>query len=173
MSIENVGANDEDRKSGLASCAKELFEGGGAVVEDAAEVRGDEEAIDDGTAGDSVFDFVADERAAVALVEGVFVMPVAVGAAKLIVGEEVGRIPAGDFTFPTDRDAVNFDSVLNACADGHEDWFGSEHLEFEKCWRKHFEIFGGCEEGEDFFEGMREPEFRVEGEEFHWVKSAL
>lgn len=65
----------------LGGSAEELLEGGGAVVEDSADVGGDEETVDEGAAGNGVFDIVADERAAVFLLEGVFMMPATVGTA--------------------------------------------------------------------------------------------
>ena len=129
---------------------KEFLEGGGAVVEDAAEVRGDEEAVDEPAAGDGVFDFVADQGAAVTLFERVFVMPVTVRAAELVVGEEVGRIPAGDFAFPVDWDAVKFELVLNARTEGNDDGFGCEDMEVEERRGELFEMFGCGEEWEDF-----------------------
>ena len=46
---------------------EEFFEGGGAVVENAAEVGSDEEAVDEPAARDGVFNFVADQGTAVAL----------------------------------------------------------------------------------------------------------
>lgn len=79
----------------------------------------------------------------------------------------MGWIPAGDFAFPVDGDAVDFDSVLNASADGHGDWFGSEDLEFEESRGKHFEVFSSGEEGENFGEWARKPEFGLEGEDLH------
>jgi len=146
---------------------EESFESGIAVVEDAAEVGSDEEAVNQGTAGDGVFDFVADERAAVALFEGVFVMPVTVRSTELVVGEEVGRIPAGDFAFPPDGDAVKFELVLNTRTESDDDRPRREDTEVEEGRSELFQMFGGGEEGENPRKGMREPEFGVEGEEFH------
>ena len=129
---------------------EEFLKDSGPVVEDAAEVGGDEETVDQRAARDGVFDFVSDESAAIFLFESVFVMPVAVGAAELVVGEKVGRIPAGDFTFPADRDAMKFEFVLDARAKTNDDRFWSEDLKIQERRRELFEMFGGGEEGEDF-----------------------
>ncbi len=129
---------------------KEFLEGGGAIVENAAEVGGNEEAVDERAAGDGVFDFVADQDTAVALLEGVFVMPMAIGSAELVVGEEVGRIPAGDFALPADGNAVKFELVLNARAAGNDYGLRREDAEVEKGRGELFEMFGRGEEWEDF-----------------------
>ena len=138
------------RTSGMPALHEETFEGGGAEVDDAAEVGRDEEAVDKRAAGDCVFDFVVDKCAAIFLFEGMFVMPVAVGAAELVIGEKVGWIPAGDFAFPADRNAVKFEFVLDARAEGNGDWFRREDLEIEEGRSELFEMFSGGEEGEDF-----------------------
>ncbi len=109
-----------------------MFQGGGAVVENTGEVGGDEEAVDEGAAGDSVFDLVADEGAAVAFFERVFVVPVAVRAMELVIEEKVRRVPAGDFTFPADGNAVDFEFVLNARAESNEDGLGREDAKVEE-----------------------------------------
>ena len=129
---------------------EEFFECGGAVVEDTAEVGSDEEAVDEPAAGDGVLNFVADHGAAVVLFERVFVMPVAVRAAELIVGEGVRRVPAGDFALPADGDAVKLELVLNARTEGNDDGFGCEDMEVEKGRSELFEMFGRGEEWEDF-----------------------
>jgi len=129
---------------------EEFFEGGGAVVEDAAEVWSDEETVDEPAAGDAVFDFVADQGAAVTLFEGMFVMPVAARAAELIVGEGVRRVPAGDFALPAYGNAVKFELILNARTEGNDDGLGREDMEVEKGRSELFEMFGRGEEWEDF-----------------------
>ena len=141
------------------------------MVEDVAEAGSDEEAVDEPAAGDGVFDFVADQCAAVTLFECVFVMPVAVRAVELIVGEEVGRIPAGDFTFPSDGNAVKFELVLNARAAGNDDGPRREDAKVQEGRSELFEMFGRGKEWEDFCKGMREPEFGMECEEFHGDRS--
>jgi len=129
---------------------EEFFEGGGTVVEDAAEVGSDEKAVDEPAAGDGVFDFVADQGAAVTLFERVFVMPVAVRAAELIVREGVRRVPAGDFALPADGNAVKFELVLNARAAGNDDGPRREDAEVQEGRSELFEMFGSGEEWEDF-----------------------
>jgi hypothetical protein len=118
-------------------------------------------------AGDGVFDFVVNEGAAVAFLEGVLVMPAAIRSADLVVREEVRWIPAGDFAFPVDRDAVDLDSILNARSDGHDDGLRSGDLEVEKRWGEHFKVFRGSEEREDFGKRTREPEFGSVGKCLH------
>jgi len=131
------------------------------------EVGSDEEAVNEGATGDGVFDFVADKGAGIAIFEGVFVMPVSVGAAELVVGKEVGWIPASDCAFPADKDAVKFELVLNARAERNDDGLRREDAEVEEGRSELFEMFGGGEVREDLCEGMREPECGIEGEEFH------
>ena len=89
-------------------------------------------------------------KPAVAFFEGVFVVPVAVGAAELVVGEKVGWVPARDFAFPVDWDAVKFEFVLDACTEGNGDRFRREDLEIQEGRRESFEMFGCGKEGEDF-----------------------
>lgn len=120
------------------------------MIEDAAEVGSDKEAVDKRAARDGVFDFVADERAAVAFGEGVFVMPPAIGAAELVVGKKVRRIPAGDFAFPADGDAVERELVLNARTERNGDGLRREDAEIQEGRSELFEMFGGGEEWEDF-----------------------
>ena len=105
--------------------------------------------VDERTARDGVFNIVANEGAAVAFFESVFVMPVAVGAAELVVRKKVGRIPAGDFAFPTDGNAVKFEFVPDARTEGNGDRFRREDLEIQEGRRELFEMFSGGEEGED------------------------
>lgn len=85
-------------------CFSQLGEEGledlGAVVEDAANVGGYEDAVDEGSAEDGVIDVVGDLSAAVLGDEAVFVAPEAIWAAELLVDEAVGRVPSGDFAFP-------------------------------------------------------------------------
>jgi len=129
---------------------EEFFEGGGAVVENAAEVGSDEEAVDEPAARDGVFNFVADQGTAVALFERVFVMPAAIRAMELIVGEGVRRVPAGDFALPAYGDAVKFELVLNARTEGNYDGPRREDTEVEEGRGELFEMFGCGEEWEDF-----------------------
>jgi hypothetical protein len=139
----------------------------GAVVEDAADVGGDEEAVDQGAAEDGVVDVVGDLGAVVLGDEAVFVAPEAVGAAELFVDEAVRGIPGGDFAFPGDGEAVEAEFVADVCAGTHDDGVGSGHLEFEEGWSEAFEVVGVGEEGEDFVDGAGEEDGAVDGEGFH------
>ena len=139
----------------------------GTVVEDAADVGGDEEAIDDGAAQDGVVDVIGDLGAAVLWDEAMFVAPEAVGAAELFVDEAVGRIPRGDFAFPGDGDSVEAKLVADARAGLHFDGIRSDDVEFEEGRSEALEIVGVGEEGEDFVDGAGEEDGAVDGEEFH------
>jgi hypothetical protein len=93
------GAETKPREFSLG---EEGLEDLGAVVEDAADVGGDEEAVDQGAAEDGVVNVVGDLGAVVLGDEAMFVAPEAIGAAELFVDEAVRRIPGGDFAFPRD-----------------------------------------------------------------------
>ena len=114
----------------LLVLGEEGLEDLGAVVEDAADVGGDEEGIDDGAAEDGVVDVVGDLGAVVLGDEAVFVAPEAVGAAKLFVNEAMRRIPGGDFAFPGDGDAVEAEFVADAGAGMHGDRGRCDDVEF-------------------------------------------
>ena len=76
-----------------------------SVVEDPFEVGANEPAMQQRSerpAADGVLDIVEDLRSAINGLEGVAVDPKAVGAAGLLVGEGVGRVPAGDDALPAD-----------------------------------------------------------------------
>jgi hypothetical protein len=111
-----------------------LFEEGledlGAVVEDAADVGGYEERVDEGAAEDGVVDVIGDLGAAVLGDEAVFVAPEAIGAAELFVDEAVRRFPGGDFAFPGDGEAVEAEFVADVRAGFHDDGGGSDNVEF-------------------------------------------
>ena len=139
----------------------------GAVVEDAADVGGDEEGIDERAAEDGVVDVIGDLSAVVLGDEAVFVAPEAVGAAKLFVNEAMRRIPGGDFAFPEDGDAMEAEFVAEVGAGFHHDGIGSDDLEFEEWRSEKFEIVGVGEEGEDFVDGAGEEDGAVDGEGFH------
>ena len=112
----------------------DLFEEGledlGAVVEDAADVGGDEEGVDDAAAEDGVVNMIGDLGAAVLGDEPVFVAPEAIGAAELFVDEAVRGIPGGDFAFPGDGDAVEMEFVADVCSGLHLNWVGSDDAKF-------------------------------------------
>ena len=139
----------------------------GAVVEDAADVGGDEEAVDEGAAEDGVVDVVGDLGAVVFGDEAVFVAPEVVGAAELLVDEAVRWIPGGDFAFPGDGDAVEAEFVADVCAGAHDDGVGRDDLKFEEGRSEAFEVVGVGEEGEDLVDGAGEEDGAVDGEGFH------
>lgn len=154
---------------------EERFEDLGAVVEDAADVGGDEDGIDQGAAEDRVVHVVGNLCAAILCDEAVFVAPKAIGAAELFIDEAIRRIPCGDFAFPRDGDAVEAESVADVRAGFHHDWIGRNDLEFEEGWSEAFEIVGVGEEGEHFVDGAGEEDGAVDGEGFHgsWTRRAL
>ena len=139
----------------------------GAVVEDAADVGGYEEGIDERAAEDGVVNVVGDLCAAVLRDEAVFVAPEAVGAAELFVDEAVRRIPCGYFAFPRNGEAVEVEFVADVRAGAHFDWVGSDDAEFEEGRSEAFEVVGVGEEGEDFVDGAGEEDGAVDGEGFH------
>jgi hypothetical protein len=147
---------------------EEGLEDFGAVVEDAADVRGYEEGIDKRAAEDGVVDVVSDLCAAVLRDEAMFVAPKAIWAAELFVDEAVGRVPRGDLAFPGDGQAVEAEFVAYVRAGLHHDGVGSDDLEFEEGWSETFEVVGVGEEGEDFLDGAGEEDGAIDGEGFHW-----
>ena len=155
------------RQDVLGVLGEEGLEDLGAVVEDAADVRGYEEAIDERAAEDGVVDVIGDLGAVVLGHEAVFVAPEAVGAAELFVDEAVRRVPGSDFAFPRDGDAVEAQFVADVRAGFHHDGVGSDDAEFEECRSEAFEIVGIGEEGEDFVDGAGEEDGAVDGEGFH------
>ena len=88
------------RQDVLSGLREEGLEDLGAVVEDAADVGGDEEGVDEGAAENGVVNMIGDLGAVVLGDEAVFVAPEAVGAAELFVDEAMRWIPGGDFAFP-------------------------------------------------------------------------
>ncbi len=147
----------------------------GTVVEDAADVGGDEEGVDERAAEDGVVDVIGDLGAVILGDEAMFVAPEAVGAAKLFVDEAVRRFPGGDFAFPRDGESVEAKFVLDAGAGVHRDWGGSDDVEFQEGWSEALEIAGVGEEGEDVVDGAGEEDGAVDGEGFHggWMSVAL
>lgn len=93
-----------------------------AVVEHAVEFAADEtvaEVAADEAEGECVFDFVAEERAALTVVEHVVtVEPVGEGAGGLAVGEEMGRGVFGVDGDPLDGDGADLAAEDDAAADG-------------------------------------------------------
>ena len=149
------------------SSEKEGLEDFSAVVEDAADVGGDEEAVDEAAAEDGVVNVVGDLGAAILGDEAVFVVPEAIRAAELFVDEAVRRIPGGDFAFPGDGEAVEAEFVADVGAGAHDDGVGSDDLKFEEGRSEAFEVVGVGEEGEDFVDGARKEDGAVDGEGFH------
>lgn len=139
----------------------------GAVVEDAADVGGDEEGIDQGAAEDRVVHVVGNLCAAILCDEAVFVAPKAVGAAELFIDEAIGRLPCGDFAFPRDGDAVEAEVVADVGTRFHHDGVGRDDVEFEEGRSEAFEIVGVGEKGEDFVDGAGEEDGALDGEGFH------
>ena len=139
----------------------------GTVVEDAADVGGDEERVDERAAEDGVVDVIGDLGAVILGDEAVFVAPEAIGAAELFVDEAVRRFPGSDFAFPGDGESVEAEFVLDARAGMHRDWRGSDDVEFQECRSEAFEVVGVGEEGEDFVDGAGEEDGAVDGEGFH------
>ncbi len=74
-----------------------------------------------------------------------FVMPVAVGTSNLVIGKEMRRVPASDFAFPMNGNAVEFKLILNARADGHMDRFGCEDMKIEERRSENFQVLGSRE----------------------------
>lgn len=85
---------------------EEFFQGGRAIFKNSVEIRCDKKSIDEGATHDGILDFVANERTAVLFLKAMFMMPAAVGSVELVIGEEVRRVPSGDFTLPAYRYAV-------------------------------------------------------------------
>ena len=75
--------------------------------------------MDQRPAARAIAHVVQAERAAVALLEGVRVMPQRVRAAELDIHELVGRIPLGDFRAPADGNPMHADSIINERAGPH------------------------------------------------------
>lgn len=139
------------------------------MVEDAFEIAADEHGVGeftDGAEGELIAHHVDHAGSARLGGEGVDVMPEAVGAAHLHVGEAVWRIPGEDFGLPGDGEAMPFEPVIEACAGTHFDGLWGEDPKSEPCRGDGFQITGVGEEGEDFFEGGRNELFaaqRVDG----------
>jgi len=151
----------------VAGSSEAGLEDFGAVVEDAADVGGDEDGIDEGSAEDGVVDVIGNLRAAVLGDEAMFVTPEAIGAVELFVDEAVRRFPGGDFTFPRDGEAVEAEFVADVGAGLHDDGVGRDDLKFEEGRSEAFEIVSVGEEGEDFVDGAGEEDGAVDGEGFH------
>lgn len=148
-----------------------LFEEGlehlGAVVEDAADVGGDEERVDEGAAEDGVVDVVGDFGAIILCDEAMFVAPETIWAAELFVDETVRWFPGGDFALPGNWEAVEAEFVADAGAGMHGDGRGRDDVKFEEYGSEALEIAGVGEEGEDFGDGAGEEDGAVDGESFH------
>ena len=139
----------------------------GAVVEDAADVGGYEEGVNQGAAEDSVVDVVGDLGAVILCDEAVFVAPEAIRAGELFVDEAMWRFPRGNFTLPRNRDAVEAEFVADVRGAVHRDWIGRDDPEFEEGRSEAFEVVGVGEEMEDFVEGAWEENVAIDGEGFH------
>jgi hypothetical protein len=163
---ETEGASTEGSIGSIGS-GEEGLEDLGTVVEDAADVGGDEEAIDEGAAEDGVVDVIGDLSAPVLRDEAVFVAPEAIGTVELFVDKAVRRVPGGDFAFPVDGDAVEAEFVADVRAGFHDDGVGSDDLKFEEGWSEAFEVVSVGEEWEDFVDGAGEEDGAVDGESFH------
>ena len=124
------GAEITDTECARPRSGEEGLEDLGAVVEDAADVGGDEEGIDEPAAEDGVVDVVGDLSAVVLGDEAMFVAPEAIGAAELFVDEAMRRIPGGDFALPEDGDAVEAEFVADVRTGIHHDGVGSDDAEF-------------------------------------------
>jgi hypothetical protein len=163
---ETEGASTEGSIGSIGS-GEEGLEDLGTVVEDAADVGGDEEAIDEGAAEDGVVDVVGDLGATVLRDEAVFVAPESIGTVELFVDEAVRRVPGGDFALPGDGDAVEAEFVANVRAGLHHDGVGSDDFKFEEGGSEALEVVGVGEEGKDFVDGAGEEDGAVDGEGFH------
>jgi hypothetical protein len=146
---------------------EEELEDLGAVVEDAADVGGDEEGVDQRAAEDGVVDVVGDLGAVVLRDEAMLVAPEAIWTAELFVDEAVRRLPRGDFAFPGDREAVEAEFVADACAGMHGDGRGRDDVKFQEGWSEALKIAGVGEEREDVVDGAGKEDGAVDGEGFH------
>ena len=115
----------------------------------------------------TIADKVTAERAAMAFLEGVRVMPQGVGAAHLDVHELVRRIPLGDFCAPADGKTVNGDSIINQSAGPHDDGGRREDFELQPGRRDDLQVVGVGEEGKDLVSRARKPKFGLQREFLH------
>ena len=123
--------------------------------------------VHDGAAEGMMADVVEAERAAVALLERVGVVPEPVGAAQLHVDETMRRFPRDDPGAPAEGQAMDAEAVIDHRAGAHLDRRGRDDVELQKGRREFFQIRSVGEEGEDFGAWARKPLLGVESEFFH------
>ncbi len=148
------------------SLGEDFFEALGTIVKDGANVTIDEKFGYERTAENSVADVIFAESAAILGGEGVLVDPDAIGAAKLLVDEAVGRVPDGNFAAPADGNAVKFEAVLDFGALKNLATRGKK-LEVQPRRSELLEIGSLGKEVENFDARVREEETVVEFEKFH------
>ena len=133
-----------------------------AVGEDFLEVGFHQEFLDQWAAVDGVFDVVFNQGATVAFVEGMAVAPEAVGTAELFIDEQGWGLPEGYLAAPADRDAVEFQFVVDGCSLAHVEGWGSHHAEVKEGRSYAFQVKGVGEKGKDLVRGDGEPLFVFE-----------
>jgi hypothetical protein len=140
-----------------------------AIVEDLPDFVGDEEFVDERAPDGSVVYGVVAGGAAEVFSEAVLVDPLAVGAAKLLVDETMRRVPDGDFAAPTDRDAADFEAVVDFGALPDVNGRRRENVKLQRGWSEFLEIHGVREKGEDFLDRARQPKARFKSKNLHVI----
>ncbi len=143
------------------------------IAEDAFDVGADKEPVHQRAAARMVTDVVTAERAAIALGEGVGVVPQVVGPGKLLIDELMRRFPDDDLGSPADGDAVNLDAVIDEQAGTHDDGRGCQDFKLQPGRREFLEIARLAEEGKNFVARAWQPKLSVEEEFFHYGLSIV
>ena len=108
--------------------AKKLLQPLLPILENSFDITANKEPVNQCPASWAIADAIQTERASVALLESMGVMPQCVGAAQLQVHESMRRIPFGDFCSPADGQAMHPNPVVNERAGPHCDGRGRQHL---------------------------------------------
>ena len=128
-----------------------------AVVKDSLNIGSNQKLLHDGSAGDGIFDVVADQCAIVAPLEGVFVNPHRVGAFGLPVDETARWFPDGDLALPANRYAANAQPIVQQSSLLYFARRRRQNFKVEPCRREAIEIAGVGEEYEYFGGWLRQP----------------
>jgi len=111
-----------------------------AIGEDLADFVGDEEFVDERAADGGVAYGVFAGGAGEVFRETVFVDPLAIRAAELLVDESVRGIPDGDAAAPANGNAVDFEAIVDFRALLDTNGRRREDMKLQRGWGEFLEI---------------------------------
>lgn len=137
------------------------------IAEYAFDIASHKQPLNQRPAARAIPNMVQAGGAAVALFEGVRMMPERIWAAELHIHELVRRIPLGDFRAPPDGNPTHTDAVVDERTRTHRDGCRGQHVETQPGRCDGLQVVRVREKCENLVPQTWQPQFGVESEFFH------